>query len=320
MQRGIEGSRVFADDVDRWVYLDRAQQCFAGDAPRCLSWALMTNHDHLTTVTRSEALSKSMHSLGTSYASYFNKRHDRQGHLYQNRYKSLLVQEEDYLYRVIRYVMLNPIRAGILRDLQDLQSYPFTSYAGLMGNIQPRVVDAAFTLQLFHNEQDQARGLLKDWMVLGLEQDDPIGEILERGTGRPAKEEILKQVVSRIAIRDSYVVGNRPFVARVLTDANHPAADRLLDSPLTCSVEDLIEAVCGELGVPRENIASRMKHKPISDARAAIAWLGVDSLGMTQTELARHLGVTQQALSFSLQRGRRLADTLILDLVPDRQP
>ncbi len=318
MQRGIEGSRIFADDIDKWCFLDRAHECFSGKGPRCLSWSLMTNHDHLETITREQKLSDPMHALGTGYATYFNKRHDRQGHLYQNRYKSLLIEEEDYMFRVLRYVMLNPIRAGMLRDLRDLETYPFTSYAALMGNIRPRVVDVDFTLQLFDERPDRARCLMEEWMLLGLEQDDPIGEILERGPGRPSKETAIKELVSRIAIRDSFVVGNKPFVACVLTEARHPAATRLGSNPHELTIDDLIDLVCAQLHVDPAAITEGRRHREVSRARAAIAWLGVEAIGLTQTDLALRLGVSQQALSRALPRGREAAERLVLEHPPER--
>jgi REP element-mobilizing transposase RayT len=102
--RGIEKSKIFKDHADRQSFIERI-----GDIP-CYAWALMPNHFHLLLKTGLTPNATIMRRLLTGYAVYFNRRHRRRGHLFQNRYKSILCQEYNYLLELVRYIHLNPLR------------------------------------------------------------------------------------------------------------------------------------------------------------------------------------------------------------------
>ena len=87
-------------------------------------WALIPNHFHLLLQTGKSPIANVMRRLLTGYSVKFNRRHKRHGHLFQNRYKSILVQEEPYLLELVRYLHLNPLRAGIVSTLEELQIFP----------------------------------------------------------------------------------------------------------------------------------------------------------------------------------------------------
>ena len=88
------------------------------------AWALLPNHAHLLVRTGQRPLARAMRSLLTGYAGAFNRRHQRAGHLFQNRYKSIVVEAEPYLLELVRYLHLNPLRARLVRDLPALDKYP----------------------------------------------------------------------------------------------------------------------------------------------------------------------------------------------------
>ena len=133
MVRGIEGRPIFSDDHDRRELLSRISRVFPECGTRCYAWALMPNHAHLVIRTGHRRLSHVMARLGTGYAGYFNERHARAGHLFQNRYKSVPVLDDAYLLVVIRYVHRNPLEAGLVRDGEALRRFPWTGHAVLMG-------------------------------------------------------------------------------------------------------------------------------------------------------------------------------------------
>ena len=120
MGRGIEGIKIFRNRVDRKDFIDRlAALCRAGNI-RVYAWALMPNHFHLLVRTEGRPISYSMRKLLTGYVVNFNKRHKRFGHLFQNRYKSIVCEDDPYLLELTRYIHLNPLRAGLVKNLEEL--------------------------------------------------------------------------------------------------------------------------------------------------------------------------------------------------------
>jgi len=96
------------------------------------AWSLMENHFHLLVRTKHQPLSKSMRSILTGYVINFNRRHKRYGHLFQNRYKSIVCEDDPYLLELTRYIHLNPLRAGVVRDMGALLGYPWSGHSVLM--------------------------------------------------------------------------------------------------------------------------------------------------------------------------------------------
>ncbi len=132
--RGIEKRRIFRDDLDRENLLARLTRVFPECSLACFGWALMPNHVHLVLQTGGTPLAVAMARLNTGYARYFNERHRRVGHLFQNRYKAIPILDEPHLLVCMRYVHLNPLRAGLVRDVDALARHPWTGHAVLMGN------------------------------------------------------------------------------------------------------------------------------------------------------------------------------------------
>ncbi len=123
MLRGIERRRILEDDADRHDLVDRLARLITEERFTCFAWSLMPNHVHLVLRTGPVPLSRLMARLGTGYARRFNVRHRRVGHLFQNRFKSVLVERDSYGQRLVRYVHLNPVRAGLVRSLTELADY-----------------------------------------------------------------------------------------------------------------------------------------------------------------------------------------------------
>src|SRR5215471_11089303 len=114
MARGNERKAIFRDDVDRRRYLDRVAHYREKFGFQFLAYCLMNNHVHLAIETGKVPLSKVMAGLQSSYTQYFNRRHDRVGHLFQGRYKAFLVEEDRYALALVRYIHENPVRAGVV--------------------------------------------------------------------------------------------------------------------------------------------------------------------------------------------------------------
>ena len=115
MGRGIEGVSIFRSDEDREDFLTRLGALCEAEALSVHAWALLDNHFHLLIRTGKQRISEGMRKLLTGYVVRFNRRYGRYGHLFQNRYKSILCEEDPYLLELTRYIHLNPVRAGVAR-------------------------------------------------------------------------------------------------------------------------------------------------------------------------------------------------------------
>ena len=131
--RGIEGRRIFLDDDDRRDFLDRLARQITEGRGSCFAWTLMSNHVHLLLRTGERPLSEAMRRLNTGYARAFNLRHRRRGYLFQDRFRSILVEDDGYLRVVLRYIHLNPIRGKLVSSLDALARHPWTGHSRLMG-------------------------------------------------------------------------------------------------------------------------------------------------------------------------------------------
>ncbi len=120
MGRGIERRAIFAGDEDRDDFLARLETLVKKESLFVYAWALMPNHFHLLVRTTKTPLSHAMRKLMSGYAGYFNRHHRRVGHVFQNRFKSILCEEETYFLELVRYIHLNPVRAGLVKSMDGL--------------------------------------------------------------------------------------------------------------------------------------------------------------------------------------------------------
>ena len=155
--RGIERGRIFLDDADRDHFVERLATVLSETSTSCFAWALIPNHFHLLVRTGSVPISVVMRRLLTGYAVHFNRRHHRSGHLFQNRYKSILCQQDPYLLELVRYIHLNPLRARIISDLSELDRYPYSGHSRLVGTIDDGWQDTESVLILFAESGRSAR-------------------------------------------------------------------------------------------------------------------------------------------------------------------
>ena len=155
--RGIERKAIFKDGQDYHSFLDRMGNLLKESSTGCHAWALMTNHIHLLLKTGLAPISSVMRRLLTGYAVSFNKRHRRYGHLFQNRYKSFLCEEDAYLLELVRYIHLNPLRAGVVADLGALARYQRSGHAAIMGRVKNDWQDTDYVLAYFGKRESAAR-------------------------------------------------------------------------------------------------------------------------------------------------------------------
>lgn len=132
--RGDRREDIFEDDLDRQMFLSTLEQAVTQFNWICHAWCLMDNHYHLLVQTPDGNLSKGMRQLNGVYTQASNRRHRRVGHLFQGRFKAILVDSDAYLLELTRYIVLNPVRAGMAKKASD---WPWSSYRASVGLVPP---------------------------------------------------------------------------------------------------------------------------------------------------------------------------------------
>ena len=180
IQRGIERRDIFIDDKDRIRLLEYIDSCCTAYHAIIHTYCLMRNHYHLIIETPDANLSKVMHYLNTSYAAYFNTKYKRSGPLYQGRFKAILVDKDEYLGRLSRYIHLNPIRAHLVKDPIE---YQWSSYKYfVLSPTAPAWLDMDTILSAFDRDRAKARRQYKDFVLDGTgKEDEDIAENARNG-------------------------------------------------------------------------------------------------------------------------------------------
>jgi len=175
MIRGIERRKIFRNNKDREDFIERLEALCPAMQTSCYAWAFMSNHAHFLFRTGTAPLSRLMRRLLTGYVIGFNVRHRRRGQLFQNRFRSIICQEDAYLRELVRYIHLNPIRVGIVKTLDELKSYKYCGHSSLMGKIKREWQDNDYVLGYFGKRKFQARKEYESYVKKGLTQDGPMG-------------------------------------------------------------------------------------------------------------------------------------------------
>ena len=187
--RGINRRNIFLDREDRIMFLDRLASVKKRSRFIIYGYCLMDNHIHLLIAEISETISQIMKRLGSTFVYWYNKKHDRVGHLFQGRFFSEPVEEDEYLLTALRYIHQNPVKAGIS---SDCASYPWSSYHDYMnpGKIDSGLTDTALVLEIIGGQQNFAQFHLQ---MCGSDLQDV--EDIARATDELA-EQLIQQVLA----------------------------------------------------------------------------------------------------------------------------
>jgi putative transposase len=248
--RGNEQRAIFRDDVDRTMFLT-----LLGDAVKhfgwsVTAWVLMTNHFHLVIQTPVANLSRGMHWLNGTYAGWFNRRHKRSGHLFQGRFHGILVEKETYFRELLRYVVLNPVRAKMVSRPEDYRWSSYRSTAGLEAGDD--WLDMRSILELFDNDPVSAQRQYQEFVLAKVESADCLWD----------------QTVNGMYLgSESWTKRMRDIVESKIRSTDHPKAHRAIGRPkMTTIVAAVAHAAEKSSAVLRE-----MRGGPL---RRLVAWIG----------------------------------------------
>lgn len=294
MSRGIEGRDIFCDDEEKEGFLKRlADEVNRPEGPRLYAWALMSNHFHLLLRPGESLLSPIMRRLMTGHAVTYNKRHKRKGHLFQNRYKSIVVEEEPYFLELVRYIHLNPVRAGIVRNLEDLAIYPYTGHSVILGRRENPSQDVEAVLERFSDKKQAAVKGYRDFVAAGFEQgrrEELRGGGLIRSMGGISA--FLSRTDEEGEAFDERILGSGEFVESVLRERE---GGRNRQAP---GVDEILTQISEESGISREQIIGSSRCRDISKARREFFLRAYEECGIAASTLGKltnrsHVSVAQ---------------------------
>jgi putative transposase len=270
MHRGNAGSDLFQSERDREKLLEYFGKAVDRYQIKVHTYCLMTNHYHLLIETPHPNLSQAIKWINVSYAAYFNRKRRRSGHLFQGRFKAVLIDADEYLKHLSRYIHLNPVRAGMVEHCKD---HPWSSYPAFGGyKKRPEWLETNWLLSLFGKNQDKAKKNYRDF----------VESVQNQKLENPSKD-----------IVGGVILGGADFVNWVKQEILKKESD-VKERPQFRSLrprptpEDLMSVVCREFDCGRETIIRKGKKRNL--ARDLAIYLSRELTGETGVALGRYFG------------------------------
>ena len=302
--KGIENRQIFDDEKDRRDFITRLAEIAIDTDTKIYAWSLMTNHAHILLRSGFLGLPKFMRRLLTGYAVTYNRRHLRHGHLFQNRYQSIVCDEDSYFRELVRYIHLNPLRATLVKRILQLDHYPWCGHAALMGRIKHDWQDIDYVLSWFGKRVGEARKNYYQYMKEGLPQGkrpELVGErMLRSHRGRSVISTLQKSGNS--LLEDQRILGTGDFVEKVLNEFGQQHKYCLHPFERIKRMQSIIQTTCNKEGINIQELRTGCRRGRIPRIRYSLALNLVKELGIPSVEIARELGVSVSAISKILCR------------------
>ena len=298
MGRGIERTNIFRIDRDRDDFLNRlAKQCMDGNLI-IYAWCLLANHFHLLVRTGCQPISGSMKKLLTGYVVNFNLRHKRAGHLFQNRYKSIVCEDDPYLLELTRYIHLNPVRAGIVGDVEELNEYPWTGHSVIMGTVERGWQDIDTVLRYFGRGRkavEKYEQFLREGALQG-RRPELVGGGLIRSLGGWSQVLALKRRGDKIA-SDERILGSAGFIERLISEAEQREKETLRLTRKVPDLGTLMQKIVKGEEIEGSELRSGTRKRGVVRGRKIFCQLAVKKMGYPGADVARFLGVTTSSVN-----------------------
>jgi putative transposase len=318
--RGIERRKIFRSDYDRENFLMRLSKLIPETKTDCFAWALLPNHAHLLFRRGSVPLSVLMSRLLTGYAGWFNKKYRRHGQLFQNRYKSILCQEDPYLRELVRYIHLNPLRAGLVASMKELDRYPWCGHGVLMNKTKQTWQNTNYVHRLFGDQKREAGKRYREFVEKGISEGrrpDLTGGGLLRSLGGWTGLMGFRKAGIRVK-GDERILGDSDFVENVLKSAGEAFEEKY---ELKARGYDFDWAVCRVaevMDMNPEQVTAFGKSPQTVKARSLLCFWAHRRLGMSTLEIARRINISQPAASRSSKRGEQIEKENRFKLIPQK--
>jgi putative transposase len=297
--RGIDGRKIFSNRKDREDFLERLADLCRADALSVYAWAFMENHFHILLRTGFQALSNSMRKLLTGYVVNYNRRHKRYGHLFQNRYKSIICEDDPYLLELTRYIHLNPLRAQIVKSVKELKGYQWCGHSALIGRVKREWQDTDTVLSYFGKSKKRAIENYEDFVQQGIRagsRPELVGGGLIRSLGGWSQVLSLRRIGSKV-FSDERILGSSEFVENVIADAEQKAKETLRLTVKIADLPSLARKVCKGQGVDERELRSGLRKRQVVKSRRIFSQIAVKKMGYSGADVARFLGINTSAVN-----------------------
>lgn len=301
--RGAQRAKIFMDRQDYEHFLTRLEKVVLAAQVRCYAWALLPDHFHLLLRNGNVRLAKVMQSLMTGYAVTFNRRHKRNGHLFQNRYKSIICEDEPYFLVLVRYIHLNPLKAGLVKSMSKLDGYPWSGHGDLLGYRKNGWQEIEEVLGRFSTQKARARMNYRRFVEEGADHEGNLD--LEGGGWSRSRNFESENGPAKIRSDEAYderVLGRTEFVKKVLDATRSTPVVEKVKLPLP----DLITKVSEWCRVEMEDLLLGRRTREVSGARAVISYLAVDKMGYRFSEVGEFLRVHPANVARGLEKGKEI--------------
>jgi REP element-mobilizing transposase RayT len=302
--RGIERGKIFVDDDDYTDFLSRLEEKLDKTGSKCYAFSLLPNHFHLLVLRGHRPLAELMRRLLTGYAVRFNQKHKRAGHLFQNRYKAILCEVDWYFLELVAYIHLNPLRAGVVKDLDELCRYRWCGHSVIMRPREVGFLAKEEILRQFGNKAKGARRKYESFIAERVDKFKP-GDLSGGGLMRSMARwstEVAFQGEGDEEASDERVLGRGDFVASVLREAEK-------QPQFKGTLEEAMKQVVKDTGIEAEAILSASRVREVVRARALYCYLAKEHCGTSGVQLMKQLRLTSGAISHLLSRGREIHKT-----------
>ena len=263
--RFARGEEVFADREEAIAFLDLFRELKQRDDLQVLAWCLLSNHFHLAVRTSAVPLSRTMRTLQGGFAKAFNRRRRRSGPLWQSRYQTRLVDSQMYFERLVFYVHLNPVRAGLVEDPVE---HEFSGHRELLGKVHDPLLDIDDALLSFGTTTKNARRTYLKRLNAALAEEKRT-EVSERVPWWTPERE-LKPTTGRAYVDE---VGRGTGLEREPLDAT-----------------EFVELACAGLGIDTVSLAGRLKDRKTTSLRQLVATVGIERWDQRAGKLGEILG------------------------------
>jgi REP element-mobilizing transposase RayT len=270
--RGIEKRNIFLDDSDRIFFLEKVGANLPRWGIRCHAWALMPNHFHLLLQSDEGKLPSFMLCLLTVYSRYFNRKQNRVGHFFQNRYKSPIVGKAAYFREVVRYIHLNPLRSGIVPSVGGLEDFLWTGHRKIV------------------------KGGYPDWQTTEMVREEFGG-----GSAGPAWILAYLEFLERAVTPD-------PTVLELATTGPDAGTDDFKLGPRNPSHEtflNILRRITMQRGVSADDVLGGIRRFEVVDVRKAVLKECTEKMDVTLSLLSRWLGIKENTAAYYLKSSSR---------------
>ena len=300
---GTERNKIVSDDNDRRTFVLRMGEVAGETGTIIYAWSLMTNHVHILLRSGPGRLSLFMRRFLTGYAITYNRRHKRNGHLFQNRYKSIICDEKTYFLELVRYIHLNSLRAGLVENLADLDKYRYCGHGVLMGRFRNNWQDRDYVLKKFGSPEGAAKQAYRKFIKAGVNdgrRPELVGGGLIRSAGGwPGVQAMRRKGVLKLA--DERILGSGAFVTRVLKKAGKLIKPQISPVKLRKKIMSVLRRICREEGIKISELQAGSRRAGIPVVRYQIARELVED-GVSKAAVARAVGVSASAITKTLTR------------------